>query len=112
MFMKLFVPVLLVLSSTVIPALSLPAPSSSRRVFARDNQGSVNSNGQIYLNDTATRFPDLVYLAEGNQDFRSAVANSSNPGLLQGLTDNGQHPEYLFLGCRFVFLPSDFILFG
>lgn len=33
----------------------------------------------VYLNDTTTRFPDLVHLAEGNQDSRSAVANSSNP---------------------------------
>lgn len=111
MFTKLFVPVLLV-SSAVIPAFSLPAPS---RILARDNQGNNNStlsNGNgttsqnvAYLNDTASRFPDLVYLAEGNQDFRSAVANSSNPNLLQDLTTNGQHPEYLFLGCRFVVYP-------
>jgi hypothetical protein len=111
MFTKLFVPVLLV-SSAVIPAFSLPAPLSPGRIFARDNQGDNNStqgNGNcstsqnvVYLNDTASRFPDLVYLAAGNQDFRSAVANSSNPNLLQDLTTNGQHPEYLFLGCRFV----------
>ncbi|KAF9792730.1 carbonic anhydrase [Thelephora terrestris] len=108
MFTKLFVPVLLV-SSAVIPAFSLPAPLSPSRIFVRDNQGDNNStqgNGNcstsqnvVYLNDTASRFPDLVYLAAGNQDFRSAVANSSNPNLLQDLTTNGQHPEYLFLGC-------------
>lgn len=109
MFMKSFVPVLLAISSAVIPAFSLPAPSLPRHVFSRDNQGddnntqgdgnSTTSQNVVYLNDTAARFPDLVYLAEGNQDFRSAVANSSNPNLLQDLTTNGQHPEYLFLGC-------------
>lgn len=110
MFMKPFVPVLLAISSAVIPAFSLPAPSLPRHVFStRDDQGgdnstqgdgnSTTSQNVVYLNDTATRFPDLVYLAEGNQDFRSAVANSSNPNLLQDLTANGQHPEYLFLGC-------------
>ncbi|KAF9642771.1 carbonic anhydrase, partial [Thelephora ganbajun] len=42
---------------------------------------------------------DLGYLAEGNQNFRSAVKNSSHPDLLKDLATNGQHPEYLFLGC-------------
>lgn len=109
MFTKLLVPVLLVASSAVIPVWSLPARLSPNRVAARDDQGDSNStqcdgnNSTVqsvaYLDDTASRFPDLVYLAEGNQDFRSAVVNSSNPNLLQDLTTNGQHPEYLFLGC-------------
>lgn len=114
MFMKLFVPVLLVASSAVTPVFSLPAPSPN--VFARDNredkgstQGDGNSSttfqGVMYLNDTGTRFPDLAYLAEGNQYFRSAVKNSTNPDLLKELATNGQHPEYLFLGCRFVMIP-------
>lgn len=107
--MRSFVPVLFAVSLAVIPAFSLPAPLAPSRFPVRDDQGNNNltqSNGNcttnqsvVYLNDTATRFPDLVYLAEGNQDFRSAVANSSNPNLLQDLTTNGQHPEYLFLGC-------------
>ena len=120
MIMKLCVPLLLVLSSAVIPAFSLPVPFSSSRALRRDDQGDdnstqsngdnstqsngVNSNVQnvVYLNDTATRFPGLAYLAQGNQDFISAVAASPDPNLLQNLTTNGEHPEYLFLGCRFV----------
>jgi len=110
MFMKLFVPVLLVLSSAVTSVFSLPALASS--VFARgdhEDKNSTQSNGNksttvrvIHLNDTATRFPDFEYLAMGNKHFRSAVKNSSNPDLLKELTENGQHPGYLFLGCRFV----------
>ena len=111
MFTKLFVPVLLVVSPAVTSVFSLPAPASN--VFARDDHEDKNStqgNGNnsttvqkvMHLNDTAARFPDLGYLAEGNQYFRSAVQNSSNPDLLKGLAENGQHPEYLFLGCRFV----------
>jgi carbonic anhydrase len=105
MFMKLFVPVLLVVSSAVTPAFSLPTPVSSSHILARDDQGGNNSTqgsgsySTVYLNNTASRFPDLVYLAEGNQNFRSAVQNSSNPNLLGDLTTDGQHPEYLFLGC-------------
>ena len=128
MIMKLCVPLLLVLSSAVIPAFSLPVPFSSSHALRRDDQGDdnstqsngdnstqsngdnstqsngVNSNVQnvVYLNDTATRFPGLAYLAQGNQDFISAVAASPDPNLLQNLTTNGEHPEYLFLGCRFV----------
>jgi len=104
--MKLFVPVLLVVSSAVTPVFSLPTPSSN--VFARVNQDVKNSNTVqkvMHLNDTATRFPDLGYLAEGNQNYRSAVKNSSNPKLLKELATDGQHPEYLFLGCRFVIFP-------
>jgi carbonic anhydrase len=108
MFMKLFVPVLLVASSAVTPVFSLPASFSN--VFARDNQDDKNStlgDGNnsttvqkvMHLNDTATRFPDLEYLAEGNENFRSAVKNSSDPNLLKDLSTDGQHPEYLFLGC-------------
>lgn len=110
MFMKPFVPVLLVASSAVTHVFSLPTSSSN--VLARDNQedenstqGNGNNSTVTSLNDTATRFPDLAYLAEGNQAFRSAVENSSDPNLLKVLATDGQHPEYLFLGCRFV-IPS------
>jgi hypothetical protein len=111
MFMKLFTPILLVVTSAVTPVFSLPARASN--VFARDDHEDKNlthDNGNnsmaaqkvMRLNDTATKFPDLEYLAEGNEYFRSAVKNSSQPDLLKKLTENGQHPEYLFLGCRFV----------
>jgi hypothetical protein len=114
MFVKPFVPVLLVVSSAVTSVFSLPAPASN--VISRDDHKDKNStqgSGKnsttvqevVHLNDTATRFPDLEYLAEGNQYFRSAVKNSSNPDLLKDLAENGQHPEYLFLGCRFVMIP-------
>jgi len=105
MFTKHFVPVLLVVSWAVTSVFSLPAPASG--VLARADQEDKNSsqgNGKnsttvMDLNDAATRFPDLEYLAEGNEYFRSAVENSSNPDLLGELAENGQHPEYLFLGC-------------
>ena len=108
MFTKLFVPALLVVSSAVTSVSSLPAPASS--ILARDDRNSTQGSGNnstivqkvMHLNDTATRFPDLGYLAEGNKYFRSAVENSSNPDLLKDLAQNGQRPEYLFLGCRFV----------
>jgi len=97
MFMKLFVPVLLVVSSAVTPAFSLPFPT----IAARDEK---NSNVQVGvpLSDTATRFPDIAPLAKGNQVFRSIVGNSSNPDMLKDLAANGQSPGFLFLGCRFV----------
>jgi hypothetical protein len=66
------------------------------------NGGNSTVQNVVYLNDTATRFPGLAYLAQGNQDFITAVAGSSDPNLLQNLTTNGEHPPYLFLGCRFV----------
>jgi len=100
MFMKLFAPVLLVVSSAVTSVFSLPAPASN--ILARVDQNSTTVQKVMHLNDTATRFPDLGYLAEGNEYFRSAVENSSNPDLLKDLAQNGQQPEYLFLGCRFV----------
>jgi len=51
------------------------------------------------LADAAKQYPQLLPLAEGNEEFRHDI-EASNPGLLQNLTTNGQHPEYLFLGCR------------
>ena len=107
MFTKLSVPILLVVSSAVTSVLSLPAPASN--IFGRGDQnptqGSGNSSTAVMrLNDTAARFPDLEYLAEGNEYFRSAVTNSTNPSLLNDLAKNGQYPEYLFLGCRFVMI--------
>jgi len=109
MFMKLFVPFLLVASSVVTPVLSIPVPSFSSPILARDNstdgddsiQGDGNNSTiqRVYLNDTATRFPDLGYLAEGNQVFRDAVQNSSNPNLLRDLANGSHRPDYLFLGC-------------
>jgi hypothetical protein len=113
MFMKLFTPVLLVFSSAVTPVFSLPTPSPPSHALARDgNSTESNGNGTtvqkvLHLNDTAVMFPEMEYLWEGNQVFRSAVANSSNPSLLKDLATNGQQPEFLFLGCRFVgFFPT------
>ena len=97
MFMKLFVPVLLVASSAVTPAFSLPF----RNVVARDDKNST-VQAAVPLSDTATRFPEMASLAKGNQVFRSAVGNSTNPNLLKDLATNGQFPGFLFLGCRFV----------
>jgi len=51
------------------------------------------------LDDAAKQYPQLLPLAEGNDQFRHDI-EASHPGLLQDLTKNGQHPEYLFLGCR------------
>jgi carbonic anhydrase len=100
MFMKLFTPVLLAISSAVVPVLSLPAPSA--HLFARqDNSTEGNGNNPTVqgLSDMAQRFPDMQPLADGNQAFRTQIAGSSNPNLLKDLTTNGQHPEFLFLGC-------------
>ena len=47
-------------------------------------------------------FPEINVLVEGNQRFRDSVANSSNPNILKELTDEGQSPGFLFLGCRCV----------
>jgi len=101
MFMRLLVPLLLVLFSAVAPGLSLPVPSTSSHVFARDysEDHSFTIQQPVGLNDTAKRFPDLEFSWEGNQAFRSAVKGSSNPNLLKDLATNGQHPEFLFLGC-------------
>ena len=114
MFVKLLIPVLLAVSSTVTPVVSLATPESSTN-FARDGYGGppeVNSTVKFPapFNDTAKRFPDIQLLWEGNEAFRSEIANSSNPNQLKDLVTNGHRPEFLFLGCRFVISPlSDFI---
>ena len=51
------------------------------------------------LPDAAKQYPQLLPLADGNEHFRHEM-ETEYPGLLQDLTTNGQHPEYLFLGCR------------
>ncbi|KAK0463746.1 carbonic anhydrase [Desarmillaria tabescens] len=37
-------------------------------------------------------------LSDGNENFRSEM-ESSYPGMLEDLAVNGQHPEFMFLGC-------------
>ena len=51
------------------------------------------------LADAAKQYPQLLPLAGGNEYFRQEM-ETEHPGLLQNLTTNGQHPEYLFFGCR------------
>ena len=84
----LFYAFLATLYSTAFASSALPV---------RDDQGN---SGIRSLNDAATQFPELGPLVEGNNKFRQDIASSSNPNLLQQLTTNGQHPPYIFLGCR------------
>lgn len=57
-------------------------------------------NGTRSLADAANEYPDLLPLRDGNAKFRQNIAQSDNPDLLRNLTVNGQHPEFIFLGCR------------
>lgn len=65
---------------------------------ARDNHNG--ASGIRTLADAANQYPQLLPLEHGNVKFRQDVANSGHPDLLQELTVNGQHPEFLYLGCR------------
>ncbi|KAF4564529.1 hypothetical protein EYR40_010694 [Pleurotus pulmonarius] len=38
-------------------------------------------------------------LFDGNQQFRTSIASSQQPNLLKTLTDEGQAPPFMFLGC-------------
>lgn len=51
------------------------------------------------LADAAKQYPQLLPLVDGNEDFRHEM-DTEHPGLLQDLATNGQHPEYLYFGCR------------
>lgn len=55
------------------------------------------------LADAAQKYPQLLPLADGNEEFRYEM-ETEQPGLLEDLTTNGQHPEYLFFGCRYDFV--------
>ena len=68
-------------------------------VFALPSLVTRDTSPLRTLADAAKQYPQLLYLAEGNEKFRHDI-EASNPGFLQNLTTNGQHPEYLFLGCR------------
>ena len=90
MFCKpfLFYTVLATLYSTVFAS---PALSS------RDNH---TYGGLRNLSDAALQYPQLLPLEHGNAKFRNDIAKSNQPDLLWEQTINGQHPEYLFIGCR------------
>lgn len=70
---------------------------ASPTVSARSDQ---DQNRTRTLADAADQFPQLLPLVEGNARFRQSIAESDKPDLLWSLTANGQHPEFLFLGCR------------
>jgi len=63
--------------------------------FSRDNHGGLRN-----LSDAVHQYPQLLPLEHGNAKFREDIAKSNHPNLLWEQTVNGQHPEYLFLGCR------------
>ena len=90
MFYKpfLFYAILATLCSTVF---------ASPALAGRDNHGS---GGPRNLSDAARQYPQLLPLEHGNAKFRHDIATSNHPDLLWEQTVNGQHPEYLFLGCR------------
>lgn len=79
-----FYAVLATLYSTVsaFPALS-----------GRDNQGNGTTRS---LSDAVVQYPQLDLLEQGNAKFRDAIGSD----FLVNQTINGQHPEYLFIGCR------------
>ena len=79
--------VLATLHSTVFAS-----PTLSRGNHARN--GDTRS-----LADAAKEYPQLLPLEQGNEKFRQSIANSDQPNLLQNLTANGQHPEFVFIGC-------------
>lgn len=90
MFCKSFLlyTLLATLYSTVFASPALSARGNSRR------------SGIRTLADAADEYPQLLPLEEGNTRFRQSIAGSDQPDLLWDLTANGQHPGFLFLGCR------------
>ncbi|KAL0959619.1 hypothetical protein HGRIS_011322 [Hohenbuehelia grisea] len=42
---------------------------------------------------------ELKALADGNEQFRASISSSPQPTLLKQLTDDGQAPPFMFLGC-------------
>lgn len=62
-----------------------------------------SQDGIRTLADAVNDYPQLLPLKDGNARFRQSIADSDNPDLLWSLTANGQHPEFLFLGCRLDF---------
>lgn len=70
---------------------------ASPPLSARDDHGYGSPRN---LSDAAHQYPQLLPLVNGNAKFLHDIAESNDPDLLRQLTVNGQHPEYLFLGCR------------
>jgi carbonic anhydrase len=83
----IFYAVLATLHSTVF---------ASPALYARENYGR---SGIRTLADAANDYPQLLRLQEGNERYRESIAESDRPNLLWELTANGQHPDFLFLGC-------------
>ncbi|KAF9467906.1 carbonic anhydrase [Collybia nuda] len=55
---------------------------------------SHGSSTHIHRRET----PELDILFEGNRQFRSSI-EGSDPGLLKKLSDDGQAPPFMFIGC-------------
>jgi len=88
-----------------ITFLAVSAPVSGRPMVSRRGyykqlrQEPVKHKSLV---EVAGSFPEINVLAEGNQRFRDSIANSSNENVLQEQTNDGQSPEFLYLGCRYV----------
>lgn len=52
------------------------------------------------LVDVTDTYPELDNLLLGNAQFRKGIADS-DPALLDQLSKEGQHPDFMFLGCRY-----------
>ena len=86
MFCKSFLLYAVLATSTVF---------ASPVISTRDSHGGPRS-----LADAAVQYPQLLPLEHGNAKFRDDIAKSNHSDILWEQTVNGQHPEYLFLGCR------------
>ncbi|KAJ3572303.1 hypothetical protein NP233_g3181 [Leucocoprinus birnbaumii] len=73
-------------------------PRSEVNLVRRNN---TEPNATTILTDASTTTsvpPTLQILANGNQAFRDRM-NQEEPGLFQNLTEQGQSPPFMFLGC-------------
>lgn len=93
-FLILFI-IFLAISTPVSGRLTVTRPGYYRRL----RQESIQPKS---LAEAAGSFLDINVLVEGNKRFRDSIANSSNPNVLQGQTEDGQSPGFLFLGYRCV----------
>ncbi|KAJ8514627.1 hypothetical protein ONZ45_g7845 [Pleurotus djamor] len=73
-------------------SVALAHPLAFHKHEARES-GSV---AHVHKRDGHLAFQALL---EGNQQFRAAIAASAEPTLLKKLTDDGQAPPFMFLGC-------------
>ncbi|TFK72481.1 carbonic anhydrase [Pluteus cervinus] len=88
---RLFFTAFLALSSVAHPIHHQQEPRELR-IVGRDQSATVTTARR------GVQAPELNVLFEGNQKFRETIS-AENPGILKQLSDDGQKPPFMFIGC-------------